>query len=323
MIWNWLWSKDIYTLCRLNIYVFYILLNTFQMANLWMIKGKMKSVWNLKKITRALEVVSTVKLQKIKEQADQQKEYLLDLVHIITTTGSQAELFDVDSDHEDENKTLHIVVTSERGLCWWLNSKLLRKVYADMSDTDEVFALGKKWLEFFKRSNIGIAGSLSVWDKYDEKTLLPLYTFFDQAISSGTYSTINIYFNYFKNSILQIPTAMQIYPFTPEAFDDLVQQIWVDTVTDLTVWNKDLLVEPSLAEFAVEARRQLRNFVLSSTILQNKAWEHASRMIAMKNAKDNAIDIGKKLKQTFNKARQGAITQEISEIVSAKIAIEG
>ena len=283
----------------------------------------MKSVWNLKKITRALEVVSTVKLQKIKDQADHQKEYLLDLVHIINATGSQAALFDVEQWADDSTSALHIVITSERGLCGGLNSKLLRKVHSEMSDTDEIFVIGKKWLEFFKRSGATLAGSLSVWDKYDEQTLLPLYTLFDQAIQKRTYTTINIYFNYFKNSIFQVPTAMQVYPFTPEAFDDLLVQIDVDTMSDITIGNKDLAIEPSLEEFAQEVMRQLRNFVLSSTILQNKAGEHASRMIAMKNAKDNANWLGKKLKQTFNKARQGAITQEISEIVSAKIAIEG
>jgi len=293
------------------------------MANLWMIKGKIKSVWNLKKITRALEVVSTVKLQKIKDKADSQKEYLLDLVHIISTTWSLKTFFDQDSTNlEEEETVLNIVITSERWLCGWLNSKLLRKVVTENNDKkSDVFVIGKKGLEFFKRTWSNIVWSLSVSDKYDEKSLLPLYTFFDEAISTGKYTSIYIYFNYFKNSIMQLPTAMQLYPFTSESFDSLLADLDIKSVTDMDTWDKDLMIEPSLEEFAIEARRQLRNFVLSSTILQNKAWEHASRMIAMKNAKDNATDLGKKLKQTFNKARQGAITQEISEIVSAKIAI--
>ena len=104
----------------------------------------MKSVGNLKKITRALEVVSTVKLHKIKDQADMQKEYLLDLIHIITMTGSQAELFTTPSSTLDSDKSLNIIITSERGLCGGLNSKLLRKVYGEMNKNDDVFVVGKK-----------------------------------------------------------------------------------------------------------------------------------------------------------------------------------
>ena len=283
----------------------------------------MKSVGNLKKITRALEVVSTVKLQKIKDKADQQKEYILDLINIVSTTWSISDLFENDSIHPKySDRALHIVVTSERWLCGWLNSKLLRKSYNDMNQNPaDVFVVGKKWLEFYKRVDAEIVWSVHVPDSFDQESLLPLYTFFDQAIESKKYTSIYIYYNYFKNSIVQVPTAMQVYPFTSWSFTTLVSDLEIETMTSIDAWEKDLLVEPSAQEFATEARRQLRNVVLSSTILQNKAGEHASRMIAMKNAKDNATTMWKKLKQTFNKARQWAITQEISEIVSAKIAI--
>ena len=84
-----------------------------------------------------------------------------------------------------------------------------------------------------------------------------------------------------------------------------------------------MIIEPDEATLITEAKRQIRNYVIASAIVQNKAWEHASRMVAMKSAKDNAADLVKSLTLSFNKARQGAITQEISEIVSAKIAIGG
>jgi F-type H+-transporting ATPase subunit gamma len=76
-----------------------------------------------------------------------------------------------------------------------------------------------------------------------------------------------------------------------------------------------------MSSYAKELRRQIRNYIINAALVQNKTGEHAARMIAMKNAKDNAIDFKKSLTLSFNKARQGAITQEISEIVSAKIAI--
>lgn len=292
------------------------------MANLRDIKGKMKSVWNLKKITRALEVVSTVKLQKLKDQADALKWYLADLMMIVSTVGESHSIF-WETTSWSWSRTLVLVVTSERGLCGWLNSKLLRKLYKETKgDTTDYFVVWKKWLEFLKRMNWNIVWSIQIGDNFAEKDLLPLFTFFDQSLDSGDYSEVQLYFNYFKNSIMQIPTSVELYPFRKESLESFLWEIKID-VTAPELEDKDLMIEPNLPDYLAEIRRQIRNYIISSAIVQNKTGEHAARMIAMKSAKDNATDMWKSLKRTFNKARQWAITQEISEIVSAKIAIEG
>lgn len=294
------------------------------MANLKQIKTKIKSVSNLKKITRALEVVSTVKLQKVKNQADGLKAYLVDLLAILSQVNDRYALFE-DQAWISEGKELVVVITSERGLCGWLNSKILRKIYNDYKDNTsaEFFVVWKKWLEFIKRMWWTICGSMSVSDKFDEKELLPLYTYFDQAVAWSEFSKVTLYFNYFKNSMTQTPTSIQLYPFSKEDFTNFLEETDIDYSTETSLGTKDLLLEPGQEEFLLEARRQIRNYLISSAIIQNKAWEHAARMIAMKSAKDNATSFVKSLTLTFNKARQWAITQEISEIVSAKIAIEG
>ena len=291
------------------------------MANLKTIKSKIKSVSNLKKITRALEVVSTVKLQKLKDQADSLKSYLVDLMTIVSTVGQYHAIF---ADQKDigSSKTLAVVFTSERGLCGGLNSKLLRKVSKDIKEKEvEYFVIGKKWMEYFKRVGATLVWSLNIGDNFTEEDLLPLFTFFDTALASGAYGEVQLYFNYFKNSISQIPTSVELYPFRQESFEMFLSDIDVE-MTPPELGNKDLMIEPSVDEYMIELRRQIRNFVISSALVQNKTGEHAARMIAMKNAKDNATEFAKSLKLSFNKARQWAITQEISEIVSAKIAIE-
>ena len=101
------------------------------MANLREIKGKIKSVKNLKKITRALEVVSTVKLQKTKSQAESLKKYLVDLLAILSEVGQSIDIFQPLAQATPKKKKLIIVLTSERGLCGALNSKLLRKIYTE------------------------------------------------------------------------------------------------------------------------------------------------------------------------------------------------
>ena len=299
----------------------------FSMANLREIKGKIKSVKNLQKITRALEVVSTVKLQKLKQQAESLKDYLVDLIAILSQVGEKVDIFasnNVSSTNTGEKKKhLMIVLTSERGLCGALNSKLLRKIYQDewFDDDKEYFVIGKKWLEYFKRAQATIVGSISIGDTFTEAELLPLYSYFDEAVETGKYASISLYFNYFKNSIAQIPTKVQLLPFTKESFESFLHDLEIDYSFEQVTGDKDMIIEPDLETYIQEMRRQVRNYIIDSALVQNKTGEHAARMIAMKSAKDNATEFTKSLTLSFNKARQWAITQEISEIVSAKIAI--
>ena len=190
-------------------------------------------------------------------------------------------------------------------------------------DEVDYFVVGKKWLEYLKRGKANIVGSLNIGDTFSEEELLPLYSYFDKAVEWGMYDEVSLYFNYFKNSIAQIPTKVQLLPFTKESFESFLQDLEIDYTLENTIENKDMIIEPDIENYVKEMRRQIRNYVIDSALVQNKTGEHASRMIAMKNAKDNASEFTKSLTLSFNKARQWAITQEISEIVSAKIAIEG
>lgn len=294
------------------------------MANLKQIKAKIKSVGNLKKITRALEVVSTVKLQKVKHQAEGLKQYLLQVLKIMSEVGSKIEIFHTDPTRTAKSsKTAVIILTSERGLCSGLNTKLLRKALHEQGTLTEIdyFVVGKKGLEFLKRVGASIVGSLQISDKLDPKELLPLFTFFDEAVQQGTYQRVVLYFNFFKNSIVQLPASIQLFPLTLQEIEGFFKELEIEFAPSSSS-DKDLLVEPDLEAVRDELRRQIRNYVIMSALVQNKAGEHAARMIAMKNAKDNATSFVKSLTLKFNKERQAAITKEISEIVSAKIAIE-
>lgn len=316
--------------CDSSFFVFSLLAAYQTMANLREIKGKIKSVQNLKKITRALEVVSTVKLQKTKQKADSLKDYLIDFLWIYAQVSNIVDAFGKENEASwsVSDKKLVIVLTSERWLCGALNSKLLRKIYQHVwfDDSIDYFVVGKKWLEYLKRAKANIVGSLHLADSYGEEDLLPLYTYFDQAVASGAYGEVHLYFNYFKNSITQIPTSVQLLPFTQDSLVSFLTELELHDLSEEMQdvhTDKELLIEPDMQTYVLELRRQIRNYVINAALIQNKTGEHAARMIAMKNAKDNASDFAKKLKLNFNKARQGAITQEISEIVSAKIAIEG
>ena len=144
------------------------------------------------------------------------------------------------------------------------------------------------------------------------------------SIKKDSYSKIKVYFNYFKNTLTQVPLRFKLYPLDQDSFDGFVQDIGLrldDNISE-NLAHKDLLVEPNLKDFKSDMLRQLTQHIIYGAVLHNKTGEYASRMIAMKNAKDNATSLIKDLKLSFNKVRQSLITQEVSEIMSAKMAID-
>ena len=291
------------------------------MANAKAIKAKIKSINNIQKITSALEIVSTVKLQKVKQQADNFKQYMTEFLYIMDMVDF-SKIF-----HNEEatsNKELIIIISSEKWLCWSLNSKLFKKVYdetKDNKDLYDVFVVWKKALEFFTRWNYNIVWVLNLKDNFTEKDLSTLKSFILKSLDEKKYKNINIFFNYFKNTMVQIPTQLQIFPLLKENFEKFAKSIDIDLNMD-EKYNTDILIEPSKEEFYEFIFKKFITDMVYWSVLQNKAWEHASRMIAMKNAKDNSIDLKKWLTITYNKQRQATVTQEISEIVSAKVAME-
>ncbi len=294
------------------------------MSGMKVIKAKIKSVKNLKKITKALEIVSTVKLQKVKDSTDKLKSYFIDLLFIIETVWDKANIFSPDRVYS--NKSLYILVSTDRWLCWSLNSKLFKKFLDDVENTDksniDVFVIGKKWLEFVLRSGFNVVWQLNLSDNFTEEEMIPLFTFLENALENAQYKDVKIYFNFFKNTLVQYPVSLDIYPLEKKNIYDFFKQVNLDYSFSSNIGNKSLIVEPDEETLIKEIKRQIRNYLIMGVVLQNKAWEHASRMIAMKNATDNSQSMIKKLTLSFNKARQAAITQEISEIVSAKMAME-
>jgi F-type H+-transporting ATPase subunit gamma len=188
-----------------------------------------------------------------------------------------------------------------------------------------VFTIGKKTLEFFTRTNFNIAGQATLKDSFNADDLRDLYVFIRNAIETKKYNGIRLYFNYFNNAIKQTPINLQLFPLRKEEYEKFAQQIDININDFITqdIEQKDILLEPSKSELAKEIKEQLIQHIVYGAILQNKTGEYAARMIAMKNAKDNSISMIKSLKLSYNKARQAAVTQEVSEIMSAKNAIEG
>lgn len=290
------------------------------------IKSQIKSVSNINQITKALEVVATVKLQKVKSQAEQYREFIVEFLKIVQVVNNKTNIFNKE-DRPQKNKDLIIVTGTDKWLCGSLNNKLFKKIYTEYEnkkETTDVFCIWKKSLEFFTRSNFNVVGTVSLKDEFNEDDLHGLYDFLRNALSNREYDNVNIYFNFFKNAIVQIPLSFKLFPLDQKSFKSFTEELNIDMeeLVSENIEKKDLTLEPSPYDLAKEMRKQLLQHMVYWAIIQNKTWEFAARMIAMKNAKDNSTSLIKDLKLSFNKARQWVITQEISEIVGAKMAIE-
>ena len=299
------------------------------MVNTKQIKGQIKSTENIKQITKALEVVATVKLQKNKSQTEWYKAFMVEFLKIVQVVNNTEKLFtDKPPQENNKKKDLIIVVGTDRWLCGWLNNRLFKSVFTkheENKDNIEIFCVGKKTLEFFTRSNFTVGWQITLKDNFISDDLRDLYVFLRNAIEIEQYNAIRLHFNYFDNAIKQTPIDIQLFPLNKQEYEFFAEQIDIDINDFMTedMENKDVLLEPSKPDLAKEIKEQLIQHVVYGAVLQNKTGEYAARMIAMKNAKDNSISVIKSLKLSYNKARQAAVTQEVSEIMSAKNAIEG
>jgi len=297
------------------------------MPNMKKIKTKIKSVSNMKQITKALEVVATVKLQKVKKQTENYRDFMTDFLKMMNVVRTKINILNTNNP-DPKGRRLIIVMSSDKGLCGNLNSRLFKHIfqkYNDIKDNVDVFCIGKKTFEFFARADFNVVWYVNLTDDVSEDDLKDVYSHIMDGIANDKYWKIKVYFNYFKNTITQVPLRFKVYPLDQDSFDGFVRDIGLDLEDLMTdeLDYKDLIVEPDMKFFKQEMLRQFTQHMIYGAALQNKAGEFASRMLAMKNAKDNATDMIKDLKLSFNKARQSLITQEVTEIMSAKMAIEG
>lgn len=299
------------------------------MANIKQIKAKIKSVSNIQQITKALEIVATVKLQKVKQQAENYREFMLEFMKIAQVINNKSDIFNLWDEKKEKkaDRELLIVMWTNRGLCWSLNSKLFKSIftkYEHKKSKMDVFCIGKKSLEFFSRSDFNVVWQVDAKDDLSEDDLQSLFVYIRNAMDQKSYKNIKIYFNYFKNAIQQIPLNFSLYPLDRKSFESFSTELDLN-INDLVskeLTYKDMLLEPSGQALLKELREQLLQHMIYWAMLQNKTWEFAARMVAMKNAKDNSTTLIKNLKLSFNKVRQSSITQEISEIMGAKMSMD-
>jgi F-type H+-transporting ATPase subunit gamma len=292
------------------------------------IKTKIKSTQNMRKVTRALEMVSASKIRKAQDLMKASRPYAKAMrkviAHVAQASTDFAHPFLV-----ERAKVAHvgiIVVSTDRGLAGGLNSNLFRRTltvireWQDKGVEVDVVAIGQKAVQFFRRIKgvhlIGTTTNLGERPKVED--LIGVIKVVLDAYTANRLDRVLLVYNNFVNTIVQKPTVDTLLPLSVvakelEAADSSVK-------TEQT-HDWDYIYEPDAATVLEHLLTRYVESVVYQAALENLASEHAARMVAMKAASDNANKVIDELTLVYNKARQAAITQEISEIVGGAAAV--
>jgi len=282
------------------------------------IRDKIKSVQSTQKITKAMEMVAASKMRKAQDRMLAARPYA-DKIRSVVAHISKANLeykhpFTVE---RDVKRVGYIVVSSDRGLCGGLNINIFRKVMTEFVEWDDkgveidVACIGSKALGYFRRQGANVVSEASHYGDSPSMTdLVGAIKVMIDAYEEGKVDRLFIISNTFVNTMTQSPTVTQLLPVSAdEAAADEVPALF------------DYIYEPEAKPVLDVVLKRYVESQIYQGVVENVACEQSARMIAMKAATDNAGDLIKELQLVFNKARQAAITQEISEIVSGAAAV--
>ncbi|GKV69159.1 ATP synthase gamma chain [Sporosarcina sp. NCCP-2716] len=285
------------------------------MASLREVEQRIKSTKNTRQITKAMQMVSASKLSRAEANAKQFVPYMDKIEEVVGSIASATQ----GSSHpmlvsRPVKKTGYLIVTSDRGLVGGYNSHVLRKAKRAIeqrhASKDEIslFIIGSKGTDFFKR--LGFTVEESLIGVSDHPSFEEVKDIANKAVgmfTEGNYDELYLYYNHFVSAISNEPTERKLLPLT-----DL----------DSSGVSSSYEFEPSAEVILESLLPQYAESLIYGAVLDGKASEHASSMTAMKTATDNATDLIDDLTLVFNRARQAAITQEITEIVAGVAALE-
>jgi F-type H+-transporting ATPase subunit gamma len=290
------------------------------MPSLKEVRNRITSVSSTQQITSAMKMVSAAKLRRAQDAITQMRPYATKLREILENLSASLDSSEgVYSKTREVKNVLVVVVTSNRGLAGAFNANVIKSAARTIKEefagkNIHFLAIGKKGGDAFRKTNYTAAFSdfnaNALYDNLNFGVVAPVAERIMKAYADGEYDKVVLVYNQFKNAAVQITTTEQFLPVTPKASS--------------TSSNKtDYLFEPSKAEIVEDLIPRSLKTQLYKAILDSVASEHGARMTAMHKATDNAKDLLRSLRITYNKARQASITNEILEIVGGAEALKG
>jgi F-type H+-transporting ATPase subunit gamma len=281
------------------------------------IKTQIASIGSTRKITSAMEMVAASKMRRAQDRMQSSRPYARSIRGVIQHLAkSNPEYKHLYLQERDVKRVGFVVVSSDRGLCGGLNINLFKAALASMKEHQDqnvevdICALGSKSVGFFKSfgGNV-VSAKTHLGDAPEVADLIGAVKVMLDAYDEGKLDRLYIVSNEFVNTMTQAPNVEQVLPLKAEDDDEHLNHHW------------DYIYEPDAKELLNGLLVRYVESLVYQAVVENNACEQAARMLAMKNATDNAGDLIDELQMIYNKARQAAITQEISEIVSGAAAV--
>jgi F-type H+-transporting ATPase subunit gamma len=295
------------------------------MANIRLIKGRIKSASNISQITRAMEMVAASKMKKAQEKAVLGKPYAEKIYKIVKEMASRVEigLHPLLSNGSENGKNLIILISTNKGLCGALNTNLFRliHVFLEQNPNTDFISVGKKGESFVIRNNKHLIADFSENNLFINSVPAITKIFVDGFIS-GTYGRVYIVYHNFVSVLKQTSAIKLILPIAVFEEDTMHEKLSEKTNVIENNNSLEYVIEPSADDVLDSLLPHYLENQLRAAIFESEASEHSARMIAMKNATDAALDFMDALTLIYNKARQEKITYEIADIVTAKLAFE-
>ncbi len=280
------------------------------------VKTKITSIQSTQKITSAMEMVAASKMRRAQERRELGKPYADRIRSVVGHIASAESEYNHQYMEQREIKRVgYIIISTDRGLCGGLNTNLFKQVIKSMKDwsdqdvENDLCVIGNKAAGFFSSFGGNIVATVKdLGDAPSANDLVGGVKVMLDAYDEGKIDRLYVVANEFVNTMVQKPAVEQLLPLQPVE-DDKLKHHW------------DYLYEPDAKELLDGLLVRYIESQVYQGVVENKACEQAARMIAMKSATDNAGDLINELQLLYNKARQAAITQELSEIVSGAAAV--
>lgn len=281
------------------------------------IRTKIASIKSTQKITRAMEKVATSKMRKTKDRMQATRPYSKRIARIIKHLAqANPEYKHSFLIKRDVKRVGVIVLSSDRGLCGGLNANLFRKTLVQLSQWKkdgievDIATVGGKAYGFFSNLKINVVGHIAkLGDTPHLHDIIGIIKIMLDEYEQGKIDELYVVYNEFVNTMTQSPTIQQLLPIVACELDPKLNGHW------------DYIYEPDAKEVMEHLLPRYVESIVYQGLVENNACEQAARMVAMKSASDNAGNLIGELQLIYNKARQAAITQEISEIVAGAAAV--
>ena len=312
------------------------------MAGLKAIKTKIRSIAKTQKVTKAMEAVSAAKMRKAQQAAVASRAYARAASSILARlSGTKQAEYMALAATRPINRALYVVITSDKGLAGALNSAVLRATAADIAASGlpasaiSIVAIGRKAQDYFTTMNARLPAGRQGYDivRYYPNTdqiesgeMEEILQIASGRFEAGETDLVKVVYQNFVSTFEQRPTLRTIFPLSitelQKVVDDIVpaRGVFAQPIT-LEVTPNAYSIEPSEEEVLSAIVPLLAGIFLYHALLESQASEHSARMVSMKAASDNAETLTDTLTIKFNKARQAAITQEISEITGGMAAL--